>query len=82
MASELWTDHGDRLTREVACASHPDAVATIVRLSHLFEAENHHADLALSWRTLTLTLTTHDAGGTVTDRDHAMADAIDALLER
>lgn len=78
-ASDQWEREEGRLRRVVECDSYPAAIAVVVRLSHLFESANHHADLALSWRTLTIELTSHDVGG-VTDRDHAMAHQIDEVL--
>lgn len=80
-AGPAWERDGDRLRRVVTAASYPDAIALVVRLSHLFEAADHHADLALSWTELTIELTSHDAGG-VTDRDHAMARRIDEVLDQ
>lgn len=78
-ASVEWERLDDRLRRVVTASSYPDAIALVVRLSHLFEDANHHADLALSWTTLTIELTSHDTGG-VTERDHAMARRIDEVL--
>ena len=35
--------------------------------------------MAISWNKVTITITTHDAGNTVTDLDRKLADAIAAL---
>ncbi len=78
-ASEHWERTDDRLRRVVEADSYPDAIALVTRLAFLFESAGHHADLHLSWRTLTIELTSHDTGG-VTDRDHAMAHRIDDVL--
>lgn len=78
-ASSHWERDDDRIRRVVTADSYPDAIALVVRLGMLFEEHDHHADLALSWTELTIELTSHDTGG-VTDRDHAMAGHIDALL--
>lgn len=80
-AGAAWERDGDRLRRVVTLGSYPEAISLVVRLSHLFEAANHHADLALSWTTLTIELTSHDSGG-VTGRDHAMAHRIDEVLDQ
>ena len=79
-ASEQWERDDDRIRRVVTADSYADAIALVVRLGMLFEEHAHHADLALSWTTLTIELTSHDTGG-VTDRDHAMAHRIDAVLD-
>ena len=39
---------------------------------------NHHPDLEISWKTVTVTITTHSEGG-LTDSDFALARRIDAL---
>lgn len=78
-ASEHWERDDDRIRRVVEAASYPEAIALVTRLAFLFESAGHHADLQLSWRTLTIELTSHDTGG-VTDRDHAMAHRIDEVL--
>jgi 4a-hydroxytetrahydrobiopterin dehydratase len=41
-------------------------------------AADHHPDLSISWNRVTVTLSSHDAGG-VTERDFALATAIDAI---
>jgi 4a-hydroxytetrahydrobiopterin dehydratase len=40
------------------------------------EAANHHPDMLIQYRQVTLTLTSHDAGG-LTDRDFRLARRID-----
>jgi 4a-hydroxytetrahydrobiopterin dehydratase len=39
---------------------------------------NHHPDLEISWKTVTVTITTHSEGG-LTDNDFELARRIDAL---
>ncbi len=43
------------------------------------EGLNHHPDLAIGWRKVTVSFTTHDAGNKLTEKDFAAAAAIDAL---
>jgi 4a-hydroxytetrahydrobiopterin dehydratase len=42
------------------------------------EAAGHHPDLAISYNKVTISLTTHDAGG-LTEKDFAMAKQISSL---
>jgi 4a-hydroxytetrahydrobiopterin dehydratase len=42
------------------------------------EAAGHHPDIGIVWNTVTLRLSTHDAGG-ITAADVDMAQRIDAL---
>ena len=73
-----WTRVGDGIRRSWTFKTYPDAVAFLVRVAHLAEAANHHPDVAWSWTTVRLSITTHDAGG-LTERDFKLAKKIDAL---
>lgn len=74
-----WSRDGKHLVRTLTLPSFPDAVALIQRIAAVAEAHDHHPDIHLSWRTLTLRLTTHDAGG-LTTRDLELAEALAAIL--
>ena len=43
------------------------------------EGLNHHPDLLIGWRKVTVTLTTHDAGNKISHKDFDAALRIDAL---
>jgi 4a-hydroxytetrahydrobiopterin dehydratase len=47
-------------------------------VARLANEQNHHPDIGISWNRVTLTLSSHDAGG-LTDRDFRLARAIEAL---
>ncbi len=74
----MWTRIGDAIERTWTFDTYQEAVAFLVRVAHLAEAVNHHPDVAWSWTTVRLSLTTHDAGG-LTERDFKLATKIDAL---
>jgi 4a-hydroxytetrahydrobiopterin dehydratase len=46
------------------------------RVAELAEAMDHHPDILISYRRVTLTLTSHDSGG-LTERDFRLAGRID-----
>ncbi len=73
-----WRRKGDVIARTWTFDDFPSALAFINRVGELAEAANHHPDIHNSWATVTLELTTHDAGG-LTDRDFSLAKRIDAL---
>ena len=75
-----WTTVDGRLEREFRFADFSEAFAFATRVAMLAEREQHHPDLAVRWNVVALSLTTHDAGNTVTGRDIALAAAIDGLL--
>ena len=56
------------------------AMAFINRVAELAEEHEHHPEIFNAYGLVRLTLTTHDAGNCVTDKDRQLAAAIDVLL--
>jgi 4a-hydroxytetrahydrobiopterin dehydratase len=73
-----WKRAGKAITRTWILEDFRQALAFINRVGGLAEAMDHHPDICNSWATVTLSLTTHDAGG-LTDRDFDLARQIDGL---
>lgn len=55
-----------------------EAIDFVNQLVKPAEAAGHHPDIAISYNTVTVNLTTHDAGG-LTEKDFALAQEISAL---
>lgn len=72
-----WERAGAAIRRTFRLDSFRDAVFLVNAVAALAEALRHHPDIDVRYRTVTLTLTTHDAGG-LTERDFALAEAIEA----
>jgi 4a-hydroxytetrahydrobiopterin dehydratase len=68
-----WQERDEALEREFELPSFPEAIAFVNRVAELAEAENHHPDIVISYRRVTLRWTTHSAGG-ITDRDRELAE--------
>jgi 4a-hydroxytetrahydrobiopterin dehydratase len=73
-----WSEADGALERTFEFASFADAVAFVNRLAELADGANHHPDIAISYRRVTVRWTTHSAGG-ITDRDRELAAATDSL---
>jgi len=73
-----WDLIDGRLVKTVTCSTFPAALDFVVAVGALAEEADHHPDIDIRWRTFTLVLVTHDAGG-LTELDVALARAIDAL---
>ncbi len=71
-----WSRADTAIHREVICRTFADAIALVVRVGFLAEAADHHPDLDVRWRTVSIALTTHDCGG-LSERDFALAVEID-----
>ncbi len=74
-----WPEKDGALERELTFESFAAAIEFVRRLADLAERENHHPDIAISYRRVTVRWTTHSAGG-VTDRDRELAALTDALV--
>ena len=64
--------------REFELPSFPAAIAFVDRLAELAESEDHHPDIDIRYRRVTVRWTTHSAGG-ITDKDREMAERTSAL---
>ena len=58
-----WTVAGDAITRQFTFAGFPEAVAFVVRLGFAAEAFDHHPDLLVNYKRVTVTYSTHSEGG-------------------
>lgn len=76
----MWQETDNKLTRTLTFADFSEAFAFMTRVALLAEKMDHHPWWSNVYNNVTIELTTHDAGNTVTDRDRALAQAIDALL--
>ena len=74
-----WAEVDDALERKLEFESFPAAIEFVRRLADLAESENHHPDIAISYRRVTVRWTTHSAGG-ITERDRALAAETDRLV--
>ena len=73
-----WTLDGDAIRKQYTFTDFPEAVAFVNRLVPEAQAADHHPDILINYKRVTLTYTTHDAGG-LTDKDFAGAAAADRL---
>ena len=76
-----WVETPTGLEATVVFADFAAAFAFMGRVAVEAEAMGHHPDMAISWNRVTLRLTTHDAGGRVTELDRRLAARIDAVEE-
>ena len=76
-----WTREGDSIRKQFTFGSFPEAVAYVQRLVPGAETADHHPDLTINYRRVTVVYSTHSEGG-VTDKDLAGARAAEALAAR
>jgi 4a-hydroxytetrahydrobiopterin dehydratase len=73
-----WDERDGALHRSYRFADFSEAFAFLTRVALHAEKVDHHPEFTGVWNRVDFRLTSHDAGG-VTERDHALAAAIDRL---
>jgi 4a-hydroxytetrahydrobiopterin dehydratase len=75
---EGWERDGDALRKQFKFDDFQGSVDFLNRITPPAEEMNHHPDVAISWNTVTVTLSTHSQGG-ITASDFELAARIDPL---
>ena len=74
-----WVAEGDAISRTFTCSSFMESMAFAGRVAAYAESVDHHPDLLISYKKVTVTWSTHDSGG-VTVKDIEAAKATDAAF--
>lgn len=69
---------GGAIRKRFTLGSFPDAIAFVTRLAFDCEAADHHPDILIDYKRVTLTFSTHSEGG-LTAKDFDGAAKADAL---
>jgi 4a-hydroxytetrahydrobiopterin dehydratase len=77
----MWVEKEHCLYREFVFRDFSEAFAFMTQVALLAEKANHHPRWTNVWNRVEVWLNTHDAGDIVTEKDHALARAIDALQQ-
>jgi 4a-hydroxytetrahydrobiopterin dehydratase len=75
-----WTQVGGCLRREFVFRDFSEAWGFMSRVALAAERADHHPNWSNVWNKVVIELTSHDAGNTVTERDHRLARRINELL--
>lgn len=73
-----WTEQDDALVRQFELPSFLAAISFVDRLAELAEGENHHPDIDIRYRRVTVRWTTHSEGG-ISEKDREMAELTSRL---
>ncbi len=73
-----WTLEGDAIHRQYTFANFAEAIAFVNRLAPEADKADHHPDILVSYKRVTLTYSTHSEGG-LTEKDFAGAAMADGL---
>jgi len=75
-----WTEAENSLSRTFEFADFPDAFAFMTRVAFIAEQLDHHPEWSNVYNRVTIKLTTHDAGNTITDLDRTFAAKVDEIV--
>ncbi|MBM3836769.1 MAG: 4a-hydroxytetrahydrobiopterin dehydratase [Verrucomicrobia bacterium] len=73
-----WKKRGKTISRTYQFKDFPAAIKFVNAVARSAEKAWHHPDINIRWSKVTLTLTTHDAGG-LTDKDFTLAEKFDLV---
>lgn len=74
-----WSLRNDSISKQYTWPSFPEAMAFVNQVAALAEQADHHPDIFINYRRVTLTLSTHSEGG-LTRKDFDLAGKIDKEL--
>lgn len=75
-----WEYFDNALNAEFEFENFKDCFSAMSRIAFECEALNHHPDWTNVYNVLTISLSTHDAGG-VTEKDFQLMEAIETIVE-
>ena len=76
----MWTEKENSLYQKIEFADFSEAFAFMTRVALAAEKMNHHPRWTNVYNTVEIWLNTHDAGDTVTEKDHQLSKKIDKIL--
>ena len=74
-----WERVGEALVKTFKFDNYLAGLAFATSVGVIAEGLNHHPDISIGWRRVSVSFTTHDAGNQLSAKDFAAAAAIDAL---
>lgn len=76
----MWEEKNNTLYRKFQFKDFSETFAFMTRIAIEAEKMDHHPRWTNVYNTLEIWLNTHDAGDIVTEKDHALAKRIDAIV--
>lgn len=74
-----WEEEGGQLKKTFDFDSYAEGLIFAMAVGRMAEKRDHHPDMLLGYKKLTISLSTHSAGG-ITEKDVDLAGEIDSLV--
>lgn len=78
----MWKEEDNKLKATFKFNNFTEAFAFMTEVAFQAEKMNHHPDWHNVYNTVDFSLSTHDAGDVVTDKDRQLAKAIDKVYAK
>ena len=75
-----WKEEDNKLKKTFEFKDFIEAFGFMSQVAIIAEKMNHHPNWSNVYNSVSFELNTHDAGDVVTEKDHKLAEAIDALI--
>jgi 4a-hydroxytetrahydrobiopterin dehydratase len=79
---KYFTESNNTLRATFKCSDFKQAFAFMTEVAFYAECQNHHPNWSNVYNTVEISLSTHDAGNIVTEKDHKLAKAIENAYEK
>jgi 4a-hydroxytetrahydrobiopterin dehydratase len=74
-----WSYADGMISKTYTLPNYPAGLAFASAVGIVAERFNHHPDMHIGYKRVTVTFTTHDSGNVVTEKDVEAAQAVEAL---
>jgi len=76
-----WEAQNNKLTKTFEFQSFEEAIEFMVRASKVISQMDHHPEWTNVYNRVMVSLCTYDAGNVITQKDHDLAAALDAVFQ-
>lgn len=76
----MWKEENNRLVKTFKFKDFKEAFGFMTKVALVAEKMDHHPNWSNVYNTVTIELSTHDAGNVVTEKDRKLAKAIDQIF--
>lgn len=78
----MWKEQNNKLTATLTFRDFKHAFAFMTEVALHVESVNHHPEWSNVWNTVNISLSTHDAGDIITEKDRELAEIISGVYEK
>ncbi len=75
----MWSEVNGQLYKKFVFNDFVEAFSFMKKVAEIAESIQHHPSWTNVYNVVEIRLSTHDAGNTITDKDHQLAELIDAV---